>query len=145
MQFLLSVSERFGDSYTTCIMLPVFLIAVGDEADLTYFASAIHSRIKGNGSSNFSEKCAHNCFIFDCSLVGLRPRSAVADRLSTMCVLPLLLAGVLGAPGKHEQLAEYLRKLLLEENSLENPPTKHTPEIINAIRFIWFVYHHKHS
>lgn len=53
MQFLLSVSERFGDSYVTCIMLPVFLIAVGDDADLTYFPGAIHSRIRGNGSSIF--------------------------------------------------------------------------------------------
>lgn len=112
-KFLLSVSECFGESYVTCIMLPVFLIAVGDDADLTFFPTAIHSRIKG-----------------------LRPRSAIADRLSTMCVLPLLLAGVLSAPGKHEQLAGYLRKLLLEDNSIENRSTKHTPEIINAIRFI---------
>lgn len=112
-KFLLSVSECFGESYVTCIMLPVFLIAVGDDADLTFFPTAIHSRIKG-----------------------LRPRSAIADRLSTMCVLPLLLAGVLSAPGKHEQLAGYLRKLLLEDNSMENRSTKHTPEIINAIRFI---------
>ncbi|PNX77077.1 lisH domain and HEAT repeat-containing protein KIAA1468 [Trifolium pratense] len=113
MQFLLSVSECFGESYVTCIMLPVFLTAVGDDADFTFFPTSIHSRIKG-----------------------LRPRSAVADRLSAMCVLPLLLAGVLSAPGKHEQLAGYLRKLLLEDNSMENRSTKHTPEIINAIRFI---------
>uniref|UniRef100_A0A1S2Z940 RAB11-binding protein RELCH homolog n=1 Tax=Cicer arietinum TaxID=3827 RepID=A0A1S2Z940_CICAR len=112
-KFLLSVSECFGNSYVTCIMLPVFLIAVGDDADLTFFPTAIHSRIKG-----------------------LRPRSAIADRISTMCVLPLLLAGVLSAPGKQEQLAGYLRKLLLEDNSMENRSTKHTPEIINAIRFI---------
>ncbi|WJX82614.1 hypothetical protein P8452_65349 [Trifolium repens] len=112
-KFLLSVSECFGESYATCIMLPVFLTAVGDDADLTFFPTAIHSRI-----------------------IGLRPRSAVADRLSAMCVLPLLLAGVLSAPGKHEQLAGYLRKLLLEDNSMENRSTKHTPEIINAIRFI---------
>ncbi|TKY64816.1 LisH domain and HEAT repeat-containing protein KIAA1468 [Spatholobus suberectus] len=120
-KFLLSVSESFGDSYVTCIMLPVFLIAVGDDADLTFFPTSIHSRIKG-----------------------LRPRSAVADRLSTMCVLPLLLAGVLSAPGKHEQLAEYLRKLLLEDNSMQNPSTKHTPEIINAIRFIC-IYEENHG
>ncbi|KAL3032449.1 hypothetical protein AAZX31_02G084600 [Glycine max] len=120
-KFLLSVSESFGDSYVTCIMLPVFLIAVGDDADLTFFPTSIHSRIKG-----------------------LRPRSAVADRLSTMCVLPLLLAGVLSAPGKHEQLAEYLRKLLLEENSMQNQSTKHTPEIINAIRFIC-IYEENHG
>ena len=36
------------------------------------------------------------------SIEGLGPRFAVADRLFTMCVLSLLLAGVLGAPGKHE-------------------------------------------
>jgi hypothetical protein len=50
MQFLLALSERFGDSYLTHIMLPVFLIAVGDNADLTFFPSGIQSRIKGNGS-----------------------------------------------------------------------------------------------
>ncbi|MED6142983.1 hypothetical protein PIB30_002807 [Stylosanthes scabra] len=120
-KFLLSVSERFGDSYMTCIMLPVFLTAVGDKADLTYFPRSIRSRIEG-----------------------LRPRSGVVDRLSTMCVLPLLLAGVMGAPGKQDLLAEYLRKLLLEENHTENPPTKHTPEIINAIRFIC-IYEENHG
>ncbi|XP_027350526.1 RAB11-binding protein RELCH isoform X2 [Abrus precatorius] len=112
-KFLLSVSERFGDSYVTCIMLPVFLTAVGDDVDLKFFPTAVHSRIKG-----------------------LKPRSAVGDKLSAMCVLPLLLAGVLSAPGKHEQLTEYLRKLLLEDHSMQNSSTKHTPEIINAIRFI---------
>ncbi|KAK7374867.1 hypothetical protein VNO80_08310 [Phaseolus coccineus] len=120
-KFLLFVSESFGESYVTCIMLPVFLIAVGNDADLTFLPTSIHSKIKG-----------------------LRPRSAVAARLSTMCVLPLLLAGVLGAPGKHEQLAEYLRKLLLEDNSVQNPSTKHIPEIINAIRFIC-IYEENHG
>lgn len=120
-KFLLSVSESFGDSYVTCIMLPVFLIAVGDDADLTFFPASVHSRIKG-----------------------LRPRSAVADRLSTMCVLPLLLAGVLSAPGKQEQLTEYLRKLQLEDSSMQNPSTKHIPEIINAIRFIC-IYEENHG
>ncbi|MCI05876.1 lisH domain and HEAT repeat KIAA1468-like protein, partial [Trifolium medium] len=104
-KFLLSVSERFGDTYVTCIMLPVFLTAIGDDADLTFFPS-------------------------------LRPRSAVSERLATSCVLPLLLAGVLGAPGKRKELADYSRKLLLEDNSKENRPAKHTLEIINAIRFI---------
>ncbi|XP_047152921.1 RAB11-binding protein RELCH homolog isoform X1 [Vigna umbellata] len=120
-KFLIVVSESFGDSYNTCIMLPVFLIAIGDDADLAFLPTSIHSKIKG-----------------------LRPRSAVAARLSTMCVLPLLLAGVLGAPGKHEQLAKYLRKLLLEDNSVHNPSAKHTPEIINAIRFIC-IYEENHG
>lgn len=121
-KFLLSVSETFGDPYMTCIMLPVFLTAVGDDADLTYIPSAIHSRIKG-----------------------LRPRSVLAERLSASCVLPLLLAGVWGAPGKRNQLAEYLRQLLLEDdNSKENPSTKHTPELINAVRFIC-IYEENHG
>lgn len=60
-----------------------------------------------------------------------------------MCVLPLLLAGVLGAPGKREQLLEYLRKLLVEDISEEHQSTKHTPEIIEAVRFLWFVDHHR--
>jgi hypothetical protein len=50
MQFLLALSEHFGDSYLTHIMLPVFLVAVGDDADLTFFPSTIQSRIKGTGS-----------------------------------------------------------------------------------------------
>lgn len=49
MQFLLSVAECFGDSYVTCIMLPVFLTAVGDDADMTFLPTSIHARIKGNG------------------------------------------------------------------------------------------------
>ncbi|KAI9085546.1 hypothetical protein K1719_032389 [Acacia pycnantha] len=120
-KFLLAVSEKFGDSYLTCIMLPVFLIAVGDDADLTFFPSAIHSRIKG-----------------------LRPRSAIAERLSTMCVLPLLLAGVLGAPAKHEQLLEYLRMLLVEDTSKEPRSTRHIPEIIEAVRFLC-IYEENHA
>ena len=47
MQFLLAVSERFGDSYLTHIMLPVFLVAVGESADLAFFPSTVHSRVKG--------------------------------------------------------------------------------------------------
>ncbi|XP_020238059.1 RAB11-binding protein RELCH [Cajanus cajan] len=120
-KFLLSVSERFGDSYMTCFMLPVFLTAVGDDADLIFFPSSIHSKIKG-----------------------LRPRSVVSEKLSTSCVLPLLLAGVLSAPGKRKQLEEYTRKLLVEDNSKENPPTKHSLEIINAVRFIC-IYEENHG
>ncbi|XP_057993494.1 uncharacterized protein LOC131174407 isoform X2 [Hevea brasiliensis] len=112
-KFLLAVSEHFGDSYLVHIMMPVFLVAVGDNADLTYFPTAIHSRIEG-----------------------LRPKTAVAERLATMCVLPLLLAGVLGAPSKHEQLAGYLRKLLVDSSLKENQSTKYNAEIINAIRFL---------
>lgn len=50
MQFLLAVSEQFGDSYLTHFMLPVFLAAVGDNADLSFFPSRVQSRIKGSGS-----------------------------------------------------------------------------------------------
>ncbi|KAL2335762.1 hypothetical protein Fmac_016975 [Flemingia macrophylla] len=120
-KFLLSVSERFGESYMTCIMLPVFLTAVGEDADLTFFPSTVHSKIKG-----------------------LRPRSVVLEKLSTSCVLPLLLAGVLSAPGKRKQLEEYTRKLLVEDNSKENLPTKHSHEIINAVRFIC-IYEENHG
>jgi hypothetical protein len=33
-------------------MLPIFLTAVGDDADLTFFPSSIHSRIKGGYDSS---------------------------------------------------------------------------------------------
>ncbi|XP_075646838.1 uncharacterized protein LOC142617763 [Castanea sativa] len=118
-KFLLALSEHLGDSYLTHIMLPVFLVAVGDNADLTFFPSTIQSRIKG-----------------------LRPRTAVAEKLATLCVLPLLLAGVLGAPNKHGQLAEYLRNLLVEGSMKESQPTKHN-EIVDAVRFLCtFEEHH---
>lgn len=119
-KFLLAVSEYFGDSYLVHIMLPIFLVSVGDNADLSFFPSVNHPRIKG-----------------------LRPRTAVAERLATMCVLPLLLAGVLGAPSQHEQLANYLRGLLVDGTLKESQSTKHTAEIIDAVRFLCtFEKHH---
>ncbi|XP_022759283.1 lisH domain and HEAT repeat-containing protein KIAA1468-like [Durio zibethinus] len=119
-KFLLAVSECFGDSYLTHIMLPVFLVAVGDDADLMFFPPNIHSRIKG-----------------------LRPRTAVAERLAILGILPLLLAGVLGSPGKREQLADYLRKLLVEGAMKENQSTTHNIDIVNAVRFLCtFEEHH---
>ncbi|KAF9683958.1 hypothetical protein SADUNF_Sadunf04G0068000 [Salix dunnii] len=116
-KFLLAVSEYFGDSYLVHIMLPLFLVSVGDNADLSFFPSVNHPRIKG-----------------------LRPRTAVAERIATMCVLPLLLAGVLGAPSQHEQLANYLRGLLVDGTLKESQSTKHTAEIIDAVRT--FEKHH---
>ncbi|KAJ6402494.1 hypothetical protein OIU84_014568 [Salix udensis] len=119
-KFLLAVSEYFGDSYLVHIMLPLFLVSVGDNADLSFFPSVNHPRIKG-----------------------LRPRTAVAERIATMCVLPLLLAGVLGAPSQHEQLANYLRGLLVDGTLKESQSTKHTAEIIDAVRFLCtFEKHH---
>ncbi|KAL5571309.1 hypothetical protein UlMin_020906, partial [Ulmus minor] len=119
-KFLLAVSEHFGDSYLTHITLPLFLVAVGDNGDLKFFPSSIRSKIKG-----------------------LRPRTALAERLATMCVLPLLLAGVLGTPNKHEELAEYLRKLLVEGTVKYTQSTKCNAEIIDAVRFLCtFEEHH---
>ena len=48
VQILLAISELFGDSYLTHIMLPVFLIAVGDNGDLTFFPSTIQSKVRGS-------------------------------------------------------------------------------------------------
>ncbi|KAK9038943.1 hypothetical protein V6N11_023784 [Hibiscus sabdariffa] len=119
-KFLLDVSDCFGDSYLTHIMLPVFLVAIGDEADFTLFPPNVHSRIKG-----------------------LRPRTAVAERLTILGILPLLLAGVLGSPGKHQQLADYLRKLLLEGATKESTSATHKMDILNAVRFLCtFEEHH---
>ncbi|XP_043700989.1 RAB11-binding protein RELCH homolog isoform X2 [Telopea speciosissima] len=112
-KFLLAVSEHFGDHYLTHVMLPVFSVAVGDTYDLKSLPLAVQSRIKG-----------------------LRPKTVVAERLATMCVLPLLLAGILGAPGRHEQLAEYLRKLLVQGIMKEDQPINSNAEIINAVCFV---------
>ncbi|GFY86766.1 HEAT repeat-containing protein [Actinidia rufa] len=119
-KFLLAVSERFGDDYLTHIMLPVFLVAVGDNADFTFFPSTIQSRIRG-----------------------LKPKTAVAERLSAMCILPLLLAGVLGSPSKYGQLTKYLRNLLVQSAMQECQPTRHTADIVNPVRFLCiFEEHH---
>lgn len=120
-KFLLAVSERFGNSYLTHIELPVFLVAVGDDsADLRFLPSAIHPRIKG-----------------------LKPRTAVANRLATLCILPLLLAGVLGAPSKREELTIFLRQLLVESKTKENQSSKHNNEVLDAVRFLCtFEEHH---
>ncbi|XP_031397965.1 RAB11-binding protein RELCH isoform X2 [Punica granatum] len=118
-KFLLAVSEHFGEAYLTHIMLPIFMVAVGDDADLTYLSSTAHSKIKG-----------------------LRPRTAVAQRLAIMCVLPLMLAGVLGAPSKCEQLTEHLRRLLFQ-GAVTESQSKHTAEIFYAVRFLCsFEGHH---
>ncbi|CAH2072626.1 unnamed protein product [Thlaspi arvense] len=120
-KFLLAVSERFGSSYLTHIELPVFLVAVGDdEADLQFLPSAILPRIKG-----------------------LKPRTAVANRLATLCILPLLLAGVLGAASKREELTNFLRQLLVESKTKENQSSKCNNEVLDAVRFLCtFEEHH---
>ncbi|EXC20526.1 hypothetical protein L484_027080 [Morus notabilis] len=120
VQILLAISELFGDPYSTHVMLPVFLLAVGDDGDLTFFPSAVQSKIRG-----------------------LTPRTAVAKRLATMCVLPLLLAGVLGAPNKRENLAAYLKSLLVQGAAKEPQSTKCSAEIVDAVRFLCtFEEHH---
>jgi len=47
----------------TCIMLPVFLTALGDEADLTFFPTTIKSRINGNDSSTIFVKFFRKWFV----------------------------------------------------------------------------------
>ncbi|PIA33417.1 hypothetical protein AQUCO_04100089v1 [Aquilegia coerulea] len=119
-KFLLAVSELFGDHYLTHIMWPVFLVTVGDDANLIYFPSSIQSRIKGLG-----------------------PKTSVDEKLAIMCVLPLLLAGILGASSRKEQLAEYLRKLLVQSTVKEGWSANRTAEIIDAVRFLCtFDEHH---
>lgn len=70
LQFLLAVSEQFGDAYLTHIMLPVFMVAVGDNADLTFFPSTFHSRIKGTALLilfwNPYRSLYHVCLLLDC-------------------------------------------------------------------------------
>lgn len=119
-KFLLAVSEQFGDNYLTHIMLPVFLVAVGDDADLKYFPYKLQSRIRG-----------------------LRPKMAVTERLATLCVLPLLLAGVFGSRSKQEELTEYLRNLLVQSAEQEAQPAKNNAAIFNSVRFLCtFEDHH---
>lgn len=152
MQFLLAVSECFGDDYLTHIMLPVFLVAVGDNADFKFLPSTIQSRIRGIQFLNL--RCCYllgdYCLYYQntirtiggsllCVATGLRPKTAVAERLAAMCVLPLLLAGVLGSPSKQKQLADYLSNLLFQSAVQEGQPSKYHAEIVNPVRFLWLV------
>ncbi|KAH0860724.1 hypothetical protein HID58_088985, partial [Brassica napus] len=67
----------------------------------------------------------------------LKPRTAVASRLATHCILPLLLAGVLGAPSKHEELTNILRQILLESKTKENQSSKrNNNEVLDAVHFL---------
>ncbi|KAK4367959.1 hypothetical protein RND71_011751 [Anisodus tanguticus] len=117
-RFLLAVSDLLGEPYLTNIMLPVFLVAVGDDGDLSYFPATCQTRIRG-----------------------LKPKTAVAERLAAICVLPLLLAGVLGSPRKHELLTEYLRNLLIQTSGQESRTVKR--EIFYSVRFLCtFDEHH---
>lgn len=48
MQILLAVTEQFGESYLTHIMLPVFLVAVGESASFKFFPLAAETKLQGN-------------------------------------------------------------------------------------------------
>jgi hypothetical protein len=66
------------------------------------------------------------------------------ERLASMCVLPLLLAGVLGAPNMEtEELAVYLRELILQSSLKFGAwtPTKNS-ELIDSVRFLWYALCH---
>lgn len=80
-------------------------------------------------------------------MAGLKPRTPTEERLAVMCVLPLLLAGVLGAANMKEgELALYLRDLILQ-STLKNgawTPNR-TPELIDCTRFLWYALPHLHD
>jgi len=57
-----------------------------------------------------------------------------------MCILPLLLSGILGARTSHEQLSEYLRKLLVQNTISDDSWSGYrVAEVIDAVRFLWLV------
>ncbi|PHU20305.1 hypothetical protein BC332_11456 [Capsicum chinense] len=64
-------------------------------------------------------------------------KTAVAERLAAIYVLPLLLASALGSPRKHELLIEYLRNLLIQTSGQESQTVKH--EIFYSVRVLWFM------
>ncbi|KAG8051820.1 hypothetical protein GUJ93_ZPchr0001g30925 [Zizania palustris] len=117
-KYLLDVSRRYGKDYLEYIMLPVFLVAAGDidSGDFTYFPLSTQSKVRG-----------------------LRPKTPIAEKLGIVCVLPLLLSGILGSPSTRQQLEEYLRKLLIQNTKDGSFSMHHTAEIIDAVRFLWFV------
>jgi len=102
-------------------MLPVFLTVVGDNVGTMLVP-----------------------FNFEARMRCLKPRTTVAERMAVMCVLPLILAGILGFHGRQAQLAEYLRSLILR-NTLKHGAwtSSHTSELIDAVHFLCiFEEHH---
>lgn len=69
----------------------------------------------------------------------LRPKLAVDERIATLCVLPILLAGVLASPSKHEILTEYLRSLLVQSAEQEGQSAMQSADVYNSVRFLWLV------
>lgn len=119
---LLKINDCFGVNYLRLVMLPIFRAANGDDFDDAHMSFRFSNRVKG-----------------------FKPRTPLEERLATMCVLPLLLAGVLGAPGMEpEDLAVYLRDLILRSSLTFGAwtPTK-TSELIDSVRFLCtFEQHH---
>ncbi|BBM96804.1 hypothetical protein Mp_1g00840 [Marchantia polymorpha subsp. ruderalis] len=114
-KLLLTASNLFGGAYLMSIVLPIFLMAAGDYADTSHLSSRLANRIKG-----------------------FKPLTPRAEQLARTCVLPLLLAGVYGAPNMKEgYLAEYLKNLVLQSSVKQGAWTPvHTPELIDAVRFL---------
>ncbi|KAG0631806.1 hypothetical protein M758_1G280600 [Ceratodon purpureus] len=107
--------ECFGSSYVKIVMLPIFLSASGDEVEYSQMSKQLADRIKG-----------------------FKPRTLVEEQLAVICILPLLLVGVLGAPGMEKgQLATYLRDLILKSTMKIGAWTSsRTPELIDSVRFL---------
>ncbi|KAH7433811.1 hypothetical protein KP509_07G087500 [Ceratopteris richardii] len=120
-KLLAGIISQLGQYYLSSILLPIFLTAVGDNVNFSQFPANLISRFKA-----------------------LRPRTEVEERLATLCVLPLLLAGVLGVPSMQEHLALYLRSLVMQQSAKHGALTSaQTPELIDALRFLCiFEEHH---
>ncbi|KAL3700165.1 hypothetical protein R1sor_018187 [Riccia sorocarpa] len=114
-KLLLSASSLFGQPYLMSVMLPIFLMAAGDYADTSHLSPRLANRIKG-----------------------MKPLTPRAEQLARTCVLPLLLAGIYGAPNMQEgYLSEYLKNLVLQSSAKQGAwTTIHTPELIDAVRFL---------
>ncbi|GBG63021.1 hypothetical protein CBR_g34722 [Chara braunii] len=114
-QLLLLMGDVFGHHFLAFVVLPTFLVSSGHSADTSYMPDFISQRIQS-----------------------LKPSTSAGVKLASVCVLPLLLAGVLGSPlMERKYLASFLRDLVLN-SSLKNGAwtSSHTPELINAFSFV---------
>ncbi|KAJ7523832.1 hypothetical protein O6H91_18G064200 [Diphasiastrum complanatum] len=121
-KLLLIMGELFGSCFLNTFLVPVFYNAVGDDANLSYFQPEL--------AEHFTR---------------FKPTTTTGERLAYMCVMPLLLAGVLGANDAHKgALAQYLKDLVLETTIRFGSWTpSHSPELLEAIRFLCkFEQHH---
>ncbi|CAI5465311.1 unnamed protein product [Closterium sp. Yama58-4] len=142
---LLTVSKLFGRFYLMAVLLPVFLTAAGHSIDTSHLPPKIASSIEDTPFD--PHILPHPLLLPIPRMHSAAPSRPPLERLSRMCVLPLLLAGVLGSPNMREgYLFKYLREWVVStcaRSGAWSPAS--TPELIDAVRFLCLFEEHRET